>query len=76
MTIKRSPTSRVKSATGYLTGSCQLPRSQWRYKVNDVKRKPLRNRGERDNGMGEMKRKRGKERDDRDGSREKIQKKK
>lgn len=31
--------------SSYLTGFCQLLRSQWRYDMNDVKRKPLRNGG-------------------------------
>lgn len=40
-----NPADEPVNRSSYLTGFCQLLRSQWRYDMNDVKRKPLRNRG-------------------------------
>lgn len=51
MRIKRlleyiiNPADKPVNRSSYLTGFCQLLRSQWRYDVNYVKRKPLRSAG-------------------------------
>lgn len=63
---KLNPADEPVNRSSYLTGFCQLLRSQWRRERCKVK--TITKRGW-ENRMGEMKRKRGKKRDDRDGSR-------
>jgi len=43
-----NPANEPVNRSSYLTGFCQLLRSQWKYDVNDVKREPLYETGGRE----------------------------